>query len=298
MLVVVLAIGGGIFGTVILSADESTYEVTKYNFVTEVSGLFDTDTQPQYFDYDLSSNYTGYFTEDTVVGDFRYWGGATFTSTSPNSYPIPHAPDDETAGTMRLTQNLISELTDKYLPDTSTMGMAVDYWHKPYESRFSLEFDAKSKTLESLVNRIEHTGFKYLIISTEYDEYDYNSAGHTISFATTDEYTIWPSNTRNSYLKLVDSKYYSTYPTNENFYIAAHTAKINLETGQVELYAQKNTLGSNFVKAANLSDVNMVFYPHYADADAITITIKLYNQTPTEYMDISQGVRVTGGTSS
>ena len=133
-LIVVLAIGGSIFGTILLSADESTYEVTKYDFKTEVTGLFDTDTSPEFFDYDLAKNYTGYYTQESTINGVRYWGGATFTPTGVNNYPVTYEPVRSETSTVTINSTNVESMTPAsgIHGGTSTTSQ-FDYYNKAYQ---------------------------------------------------------------------------------------------------------------------------------------------------------------------
>ena len=62
--VVVLAILGTALGGFVLSLERTVEPVTNFNYITDVSGLFSYTNEPEYIDYNPSSNFVGY-TADT-----------------------------------------------------------------------------------------------------------------------------------------------------------------------------------------------------------------------------------------
>lgn len=81
----VLAIMGMILSGFVLSVDQYDRTVTGYEYVTDISGLFDYSDQPTFIDYNPSANWTGFYTSDPDITD-----GINFTGRSEpaNSYPI------------------------------------------------------------------------------------------------------------------------------------------------------------------------------------------------------------------
>ena len=60
-----------------LNIDEDTRQVTKFNYIADVSGLFSYSDAPEYIEYNPSSNYVGYgtdviYTPSSVVNNYRY----------------------------------------------------------------------------------------------------------------------------------------------------------------------------------------------------------------------------------
>ena len=65
VVVVAVAIGAALFASYFAGIESVEHDVVKYNELADVTGLFDTQTSPQYVDYDPSSNYTGYYSEQS-----------------------------------------------------------------------------------------------------------------------------------------------------------------------------------------------------------------------------------------
>ena len=97
--VTVLAIMGMILCGFALSVQESERVVTGYDYVTDVSGLFDYSEDPQYIPYNPSANWTGFYTSDSNVTsgiDFEESGAA-------NSYPIKQPSTQLSSETVTMT---------------------------------------------------------------------------------------------------------------------------------------------------------------------------------------------------
>lgn len=84
MCITIVAIMGMVLAGFALSVQQSERVVTGYDYVTDVSGLFDYSDDPQYVAYNPSANWTGFSTsDDGITGGIDY-----DTSESANSYPI------------------------------------------------------------------------------------------------------------------------------------------------------------------------------------------------------------------
>lgn len=77
-IICIVALMGSILGGFILDVNAETRETTNYNYITDITGLFDTEKTPQYVDYSPSTNFTGYdmqtmkFTDSSVPNAYRY----------------------------------------------------------------------------------------------------------------------------------------------------------------------------------------------------------------------------------
>lgn len=105
-LVIVLSILLGIGGSLLLNVDESLVTSTKYDYVTDITGLFDSSEEPQYIDFNPATNYTGY--SNSIPGSSPYAGiGYTRASVS-NNYRIVTQYGDTTAGPSGTVNNSTS----------------------------------------------------------------------------------------------------------------------------------------------------------------------------------------------
>lgn len=85
--IVVLALFGTILGGFCLDVESNTRTVTNYEYVTDITGLFDIGNAPQYVEYNPSSNYVGYsqgsvnYTSAGSINQYRYVKSPGSTST-------------------------------------------------------------------------------------------------------------------------------------------------------------------------------------------------------------------------
>lgn len=88
-MILVLAIVLTLVASYALSLDVEDKQVTKYEYVADLTGLFDSEQAPTYIEYNPSSNYTGYFTDPST----KYWDGVDATLTQQrNQYKVNLAP--------------------------------------------------------------------------------------------------------------------------------------------------------------------------------------------------------------
>lgn len=107
--VVVLALIGSAVSGFVLNVDRVERTTTGYNYITDITGLFDFTDDPQYIEYDPASNYTGYtatvvnsvptgisYELSTVANNYRIITSTGATVAGPSgtidnnaSYPLP-----------------------------------------------------------------------------------------------------------------------------------------------------------------------------------------------------------------
>lgn len=284
-LIIVLAVGGAIAGTILLSAEEQTEEVTKYNLVADVTGLFDADESPQYLDYDLAKNYTGYFTTDTIENEIEYWGGASFTETSVNNYPVKYKPTgSSTSGTYDL--NDYENLIETTPPGVGKhIQMNYSYGSAGYGVGYGI-----SVTIQSVLNELDLDEYDYVILTSPSANVSDN-----VYFTTTDQY------------KSQGDNYYAIYYENDPETIlqwnqGCLSCKINLITNQVDYFSKPDASMSSYVRTVSLENAAIVFKeadsPYYtSEIIGESVGVTAWYSGVTEYMDISRGVTVTGVTS-
>ena len=294
-LIVVLAIGGSIFGTIILSAEESTHDVTKYRFETEVTGLFPVDTSPEYYDYDLSRNYTGYFTPDSMVNGVNYFDGATYRDTTVNNYPVKYAPVTD----VNSTETLPDTLTRSDPPGGSDLYVVV--WGQPTYTtptgyqQANYSTDAMAVSLSTILIQYSLNGYDIITITPTSD-----AVNSRILFASTEDL----SDKGYGYgVDFVEKEYEGTGVYNPNGLYTAPTVaclscKINVTTNTVTLYYGINAVNSEYVRDISLSDAIIIYDSGSSDSRRLgdTVNINAVDSPEIRYMDISNGVTVTGVT--
>ncbi len=293
-LIVVLAVSGSIFGTILLNAEESTYEVTKYDFKTEVTGLFPVDTSPEFYDYDLARNYTGYFTPDTQINGVNYFGGASFRETTVNNYPVKFKPAIQpTTGTYNLNDY---SLTTSSPPEPSRSYVELVFTDG---TGFFSEVHAQSVTVSSIVSQLGLDGYDVIEITPISTDYSDN-----IFFGTTDRYFDQGSN-RWFVNYSINNANATNFPPSGGFnpsgLIPWFSCKVDNITGQTSVYSSRTISQSAFQGAFNNDDVVLNYL---LDGDSSgsggailgkSIKVTAYMNGIIQYMDISQGVTVTGG---
>lgn len=293
-LIVVLAVSGSIFGTILLNAEESTYEVTKYDFKTEVTGLFPVDTSPEFYDYDLARNYTGYFTPDTQINGVNYFGGASFRETTVNNYPVRYAPESDTD----INEQLSGSLGQSDPPGSDSLYVVV-YGTPTYTTpagyqQANWSTNAKSVSLTTLITAYNLSGYDEITIkptSTDInsrvlfdskESFAQKSYGYGVDYV---EKAYEGSNVYNP-----NGQY--TTPT-----VACLSCKIVVSTSTVYLYYGTNANNNELVKTVNLDDAVIIYDSGSSDYRRLGDTVNIYAVSipVIQYMDISQGVTVTGG---
>lgn len=294
-LIVVLAVSGAIFGTIILNSSETTQEVTKYDFKTEVTGLFPVDTSPEFYDYDLSRNYTGYFTLDTQINGVNYFGGATFRETGVNNYPVRFAPESDT----NLTQQLSGSLTTSDPPGSDDLFVVV--WGQPTYTtpagyqQANWSTDAKSVSLRTILSTYGLNDYDEITIKPT--STDVNSR---VLFDSKDSFS------HKSYgygVDYVEKNYENTSVYNPNgLYsqptVACLSCKIIVSTNTAYLYYGTAINNSELVKSISLDEAVIIYDSGSSDYRRLgdTVDILATSSPDVQYMDISQGVKVTGVT--
>ena len=85
--VVVLALFGSVIAGLVLNVDKVETTTTAYDYVTDITGLFEFTDEPQYIEYAPASNYTGYTNTVNVNTNPT---GISFSQTSvANNYRMP-----------------------------------------------------------------------------------------------------------------------------------------------------------------------------------------------------------------
>lgn len=291
MCVLTVAVGLSIFATVLMSADVNESTVTKYDYLTDVTGLFPVDTSPQYFDYDLSQNYTGYYTDDTVVGNNNYWGGATFTrSPTVNNYPVVFEPDE--LATIRVDD--IVDHDFELNPNTNSFG--ATYYYKSANTGENVWFNASARscTMSSIIDYFDVEDYQYITITSPYIDPTREESGERMGillFTTIDQYYRQQNGgTTGDY---VEYSIKADYPTAN---VACFSCKIDTTSQTVDYYYGTQPTTDTYVRTVPLANALVILpkisYPtspwaHTIDIDASTFPA-------TQYMDISQGVTVTG----
>lgn len=108
VVVVALALMGAVFVSYFAGVESEQREYTAYEYMADVSGLFEYDQSPTYIEFDPSTNYTGYYSTNTG----EYWpdGYVDYVSNvnpttgeiRPNNYRIELEPTNATESNVPL----------------------------------------------------------------------------------------------------------------------------------------------------------------------------------------------------
>lgn len=85
-IICILALMGSVLGGFCLDIDKETRESTNYNYVTDITGLFDTVNAPKYIDYNPSTNFIGYeeqtvqYVDSSIPNNYRYVADSGLTT--------------------------------------------------------------------------------------------------------------------------------------------------------------------------------------------------------------------------
>ena len=108
-----------------MSMDVVMTEKTVYNELTEITPLFGSEQAPQYTDYTPSTNYTGYYTDNSIVNNVKYFDGVDYSkSTRANVYAVYDLDSIDENNTITL-----SDYTGTYPftdPDTHIVYVYID----------------------------------------------------------------------------------------------------------------------------------------------------------------------------
>lgn len=151
----IVAIMGMVLSGFVLSVDAYERQVTQYEYITDVSGLFEYTDEPAFTDYNPSANWTGFYTESPDVTD-----GINFTSqTVANSYPIRQASTTTGSGTAHLDDLDLPQLSPPVIISSpqSAHQWGIVFDREPATSG-TPTFDVPSPgvaTLQTLIDALE-----------------------------------------------------------------------------------------------------------------------------------------------
>lgn len=279
--VTTVAIMGTILMGFALSAETKTVQYDDWDYLANVSGMFDTDQTPQYIEYNPAANWTGFSTDK----DHRDTSGIEYT-TSPNAnlYPIKQQstsssfnttlgdvdmPSPPTSTATFKSWGVVFNSTDTYKPIYGYNGDNVTC-NKPNVA-----------TLKTIYDYLGGSEYDQLVISTGGSTYPiwskasdwtestwrYNASGLIQT------YTIWTLNT--------------DYPST-----SIPTGKITITTATMS--ASYTPDGGTAQALGNLEDIYLVFGGS-GSGDGQYIIGSTFNgskltASTTIYMDPSQGV--------
>lgn len=117
--IVVLSLLLGTAGSLLLNVDKTAEASTKYDYKTDITGLFDTTQEPQYIDFSPATNYNGY--APLYPGQPNPSGIDYVVSPTSNNYRVLAVADDPITGPYGTVNNSTSltQATFNYSVNTS-----------------------------------------------------------------------------------------------------------------------------------------------------------------------------------
>ena len=280
-----------IVATVALDVQEETVEVTKYDYVTSTTSLFEYDQSPQYIEYDLARNYTGYYTS---VSD-PYWGGVGtngdgyYTTETVNRYILNLAPADTLSDTLNLRDSSLQNAYDATIYTYKGTGPADYYYDANYVG-------LKVISLSDYLNEQSLNSYTKITFTQ-------SASANPVLFISEND-LIPPSQPLGAYrgnFTLAEyAEYHQTITIQGVTYdipIAPLSAELNTVTGTLSLYSSPTTQDSStYLRTIEIDDACIVYSTASATSPnpyGYTIHIEAETLPATEYLDITKGVRVS-----
>lgn len=293
-LVVALVISASIGATYLMNVETHQETAIEYDYITNISSLFDYDKNPQYYEYDLSKNYTGYYTALTDP----YWGGVEYTqSTRINNYRLNLEPESTTTITTDLSTDYGAGVyTNGQVMVFGDDGVVITAGNNPnniykWENNSTGVSSVLLSTLmtdqsltDDIVTFIQTTSDvenRVLITSTDNIIHEGSwDVGGFVSYDKKNDWTEW---------------YYggSWHP----MAVATWSAVYDKLTEQVDLYYSLDASEGTFYASIPLSKCVVIFggtnaSAYYPLGTDLVITSEV--RPPVQYLDINKGVRVIG----
>ena len=285
MAVTTVAIMGTILMGFALSSETKTVEYDDWEYITNVSGLFETSQTPQYVQYNPSANWTGYsLTNGGLIGGINY-----STSQNANLYPIEKGPTYVNYTNL----NIVNMNLNQASPPTSSK--IVESWGVVYNSTDTFKPVYGNNGNNITTNKPNVTTLKTIYDALDGDSYDQLTIklDGTMVWCKASDWTLstWVYSGGGVTTK------YTVYTLNTDY---ASTA---IPTGTITM--TKATMSATFTATGgspqligNLDDVHLVYGGSGTGEGQIVLgtTItgqKITNVTPI-YMDPSQGVSLSG----
>lgn len=296
VVVVAVAIGAALFASYFAGIESVEHDVVKYNELADVTGLFDTETSPQYVDYDPSSNYTGYYSEEsysTEMGKYYFAEDQVYFTpnedsqgnTRVNNYKIDLKPTEINSGTINLTAEENQELIDRLI-----------YWAYNSGQRSLI---VNSTTLDKLIESQGWTGTEFTIIcdpgSFEEGQFTLMCLKSSVMKHEGDDYAYVKNPELTGILEYRDGPYYVVTETYEASKIAnpIMACKYNTVSKQAAIYYDVNMEGPyTTVDGNNIIIMWDNINPGFL-TDEFTYTEIIY--PPDKYLNPNHGVSLKDG---
>lgn len=280
VLALMVALMGAILGSWALSTDVNDVERTTYTELTDITPLFGSDNAPQYTQYNPSANYTGYYTDDSTVGNVKYFAGVDFTeSARPNTYKLNLAPTGSTTGTADLSAVTSSATT-----------LSVSY----YEGMLPYGVDVSHLTIPELVTALNLSGYQTYVFKNPTQPVDWTDTDSFITF--TIPTMVNPNNSR--YYLIKDPTVTEDLSLSVNTKVPASSVSNPIMAASYDTLTDRVTLYYDVamtqkVNTYSSSDVN-IFWGGANGSITFGSSIDYVGMSfaPDTYMDPSKGVEL------
>lgn len=299
VVVIMLALVGAVIGSYVMSMDVIENEVTKYSPLADMTGEFDVEKTPEYVEYNPSTNYTGYYTDASVIGNERYFDGVEYVSSNPNNFRLNLAPASSESDNY--------DVSGVSLADVPGMNVAVRFVDYVEDEDTDYVAECKGTTLRTMISDLSLTDADVIRFSAVNSLSDVDLTGSDENNPVQSDWVfffpyewayfaiigavVWVSDSA-TYSELHNSDSNLAHVLN----LACMSCIYDQRSGTVSLYYDNNF---NDVVGIYSADSMYVAYSHRAGGDntnefrlgdTVDATVQMY--PPFEYLDPSKGVEL------
>lgn len=280
IIVVCVILGMSILLVSVLDVQEETKEVTKYNYVTDTTSLFDFDKTPQYMDYDMVLNYTGYYTQDSQP----YWGGVDYeTEATVSRYVLNLAPTDAVS----LTENL----RNSTLPNDISLTLYTFMGTGNLDYMYDLTgVGLRVISLADYISEISLNGYDEITFSLVSDD-----VSDTVLFFTKADLLEPVSGSFRGNFTLQEYAEYHPDMYGSPVLVAPLSATYKVTTDLVNLYSTPTPSDGSLLRSVLLSDTLVAFSTTSSTSPnpyGYSLNVDGIDYPPNEYLNIKVGVSV------
>lgn len=305
VVIVALALTGALFGGYLAGAHAETHDVTKYNYLADISGLFEYDQSPQYISFDPSSNYTGYYSDNTYSTSLTP-PGYYFDQDKVGFVKNVNSQGNTQVNNYMITQNrvisgdLSTDLTSLTIDNSTTGTWIVNYRYT--DTPASVSWNGTPPTMADVLDAMELTASNMSVrISLGNADWDLETAdqdnnrvfGNIMIVPKAWYNTIGGREWAYIVSPNQDIQYFSNLYPNTTFYYPYQSFEIDLASKTVKGYLNDDFTrydGKNW----NTSDVLVLFGPNNATASKLILSNDMGYNTITNnepiYLNPNYGV--------
>lgn len=172
ILVIMISLAGMLGIGWFMSMDVVMTEKTVYNELTDITPLFGSEQAPEFTDYTPSTNYTGYYTDDSIINGTKYFDGVSYdTSARANVYKLNLAPTATDTGTYTVASSDAERWDVMYFTANNSRQLVTSVNHL---------------SLENLVTNLGITGYTKFVMANDAQPSDWVTTDTFVTFGTSD----------------------------------------------------------------------------------------------------------------